>query len=187
MPPINFKANFIRNTNIQQVINNSYVAKQVALVELDTKDKNDISALKTVADKWENKTQGYTRCIYYDATKDFKFSDTTEHYYAITLQNKNHKYLQPENILGLALFSKHNNGSTNELKWLQVNPDTNYNNKPKPNNRFFKNIGRSLVNFIKEVSDKTINVYSDADAIDFYEKLGFIHKKGKSMSMYFPK
>ena len=186
MPPINFKANFIRNTNIQQAINSSYAPKQVALVELDTNDKNDISALRTVADKWENTTQGYTRCIYYDATKNFKFSDTTEHYYAITLQNKNYKYLQPENILGLALFSKHNNGSTNELKWLQVNPDINY-NKSKQNNRLLKNIGRSLVNFIKEASDKTISVYSDADAIDFYEKLGFIHKKGKSMSMYFPK
>lgn len=184
MTPISFKANFIRNTYIKQVVTpDTSKDKEVALVELDINHKNDISALKTVARDWDSRAFGYAGCIYDDAIKTLKYPDTKEHYYALTTQKEDYKNLDPKKILGLTLFSD-KKSSKNELNWLQVEPDSCYNSKQ---NRPYKNIGRALVEYIKEISDKTISVYPARKATPFYRKLGFEKETSKYPTLLFKK
>lgn len=185
MTPISFKANFIRDTYIKQVVTpDTSKDKKVALVELDINHKNDISALKAVARDWDSRAFGYAGCIYDDAIKTLKYPDTKEHYYALTTQKEDYKNLDPKKILGLTLFSD-KKFSKNELNWLQVEPDCSYSHSGKY--RTYKNVGKALVNFVKEISDKTISVYPARNATPFYRKLGFEKETSKYPTLLFKK
>lgn len=186
MTPINFKANFIRNTHIQQVVTKDLSKdKEVSLVELDVNQKNDISALKTVAEDWDRRAFGYAGCIYDDATNTIKFPDTKEHFFALTTQKEDYKNLDPKKILGLTMFSDKKNSSKNELNWLQVEPDSSYSNSGEY--RTYKNVGRTLVNYLKEISDKTLSVYPARKAAEFYRKLGFKKETSKYPTLIYKK
>ncbi|MCM1264599.1 MAG: GNAT family N-acetyltransferase [Candidatus Gastranaerophilales bacterium] len=173
MYPINFTANFIKNTSIQQCKpNNTTENKQAALVELDINDDNDTECLFDTAREWETRGISYAFNIYSDAVKGCNYDIVDkEHYIALTTQKDDYEHLNPDKILGLVLFSELNQ-DTNEISWLQVDPDNNSKNHC---DRHYKKVGSSMINYIKETyNDKPISVQAVQDAVPFYKKCGFI-------------
>ena len=174
MTPINFKANFLKTAYIGKTTNNkSSCHSEVSIVELDTNNKNDVEALAKTACEWNKVASGYAFEIYNEALKFKLYPDVVkEHYLALTLQNENYKNLDSNKILGLALFTEKND-INDELTWLQVNPNTNFENSK--NGRKYKHIGKTLVDFVKCIADKPLYIQADDKAIKFYEKQGFRH------------
>ena len=71
------------------------------------------------------------------------------------------------------------------MNWLQVEPDCSYSHSGEY--RTYENVGKALVNFVKEISDKTISVYPARNATTFYRKLGFEKEASKYPTMLFKK
>lgn len=175
MQPINFTANFIKNTQIKQCRTcDTFIDKEAAIVELDINDKNDIKSLYETASDWDSKGFTYTFEIFCDATKGYEYDDVKkEHYIALTTQKDNFENLEPDKIIGLSLFSE-TKKPENEINWLQVDPESNTERKYE---REYKGGGRAIVNYIQETyTDKPIYVQSAKDAINFYRKCGFYPK-----------
>ena len=171
MTPINFKANFLKTVYIPHTTNKGISEKEVSIVELDKNDKKDIDALTEIAWKWEDCASGYAFEISNDARKYKPYPDVyKEHYLALTTQKSDYANLEPDKVLGLALFEE-KDAVYDELAWLQANPMTNHECKK----RKYNNIGKSLVDYIKTLTYKPIVVSSDDKAIEFYEKQGFKH------------
>ncbi len=174
MTPISFKANYLKNvTVLERKSPGNYGDTDVSIVELDPKDKRDMSALGNVACKWSTK-HSYGLNIYNDALDEKsgqnKSSDIyNKHFYAITNQDSNYKHLDDRKILGLAVFSEMD-GPFNVLDWLQISPSTN---ETQSRSRKYKNLGTAIINFIKGTSDRSVYVDSSMPAIDFYKKNGF--------------
>ncbi len=171
MYPINFTANFIKNTTIQQCNKKSQNDKEVALVELDINDNNDTECLYNVAKDWDTKGFSYAFNIYSDAIKGCQYENVDkEHYIAITKQSDNFDMLEPEKVLGLTLVSELNN-NTNEISWFQVDPK---NNTKTHCDRTYEKVGSAMMNYVKETyNQKPIYVQAVQDAVPFYEKCGF--------------
>ena len=91
-----------------------------------------------------------------------------EHYLALTTQNCDYANLDSKKILGLALFQEKDD-FCDEIVWLQANSKTNNESK----SRKYIDIGKSLVDYIKNLTYKPIIVSSDDKAVGFYEKQGF--------------
>lgn len=180
MTLLNFKANFIKNVSIpKQLSDGSIEMNRVSLVELDKKDKQDISTLAETSYNWNCVKWGYASDIYSDAIKWCEYPDVEkEHYYALTTQNENYKKLESDKILGLALYME-KKSPKDEIAWLQVNPSTNY----ESGKRIYKNIGTAIVSYIKQLSLKPLYVQSDKNAVEFYEKNGFEHIGDKPEKM----
>ncbi len=183
MPPINFTANYLKTVYLPQRNSKGvYEPCEASIVEFDTSNKEDIRAIAKTASDWENIAPGFAFEIFNDAIKDRPFPDILqEHYLGLTTQNSDYKHINPDKIQGLALFSETVN-SSNELNWLQVNPNTNTKNS---HDRKYKRIGTELVNYVKQITDKPILIQSDDDAIKFYEKNGFKHIDTKHKSIMF--
>ena len=91
-----------------------------------------------------------------------------EHYLALTTQNSNFEAVEPNKILGLALYFE-KKAPANEIAWLQSNPSTNH----ESGIRTYKKIGTTLVNYMKGLFKKPLYVQSADNAIPFYQKQGF--------------
>ena len=178
MQPINFTANYITTTKIIKNENGKQNKTDVAIVELDKNDKNDIKSLHRVASKWEeDKAYSYAYHIYHDATKGYEYKDTIcEHYYALTRQEENFEKLNERDILGLMLFTETTN-DYNQINWLQTEPLSNHYVRT---NKAYKGIGQAMVDFVKETFfDKKITLSADKSALEFYKKQGFEHDENE--------
>jgi len=172
MPPINFGSNFLKTISIpHKSAENQYSNSDVAIVELDENDCNDTYAVGDAAIKWDNVGKSFGLDIYSEMLKpDIACDSKKEHYLAITEQESGYKYLNPNKIIALAMFSE-KKGNTNKLNWLQVNPSTN---KENSQNRSFKHVGVSMLDFIKNnYSSKPIYVESTENSASFYTKNKF--------------
>lgn len=182
MPPISFKANFIKNTNIQQVLTpDKSKNKKVAIVELDRSNMFDKIAMRHTAISWENPESNYAFGIADHMVKWTHEKNETDHYIAITKQKKDFAHLDSEKILGVALFTEKKH-EKNELIWLQVDPKTKYSQTGKP--RKYTGVGKAIVEHIKTISKKPFKVFSDPNAINFYKKLGLKYKEKTGMLTY---
>lgn len=106
MTPINFTGSFIKNITIPKLATNGKItSEKVSLVKLDKNDKLDVETLAKTAYSWENIKSGFAPDIYCDALKTKNYPDVNqEHYLALTTQNKNFEMVEPNKILGLALY-----------------------------------------------------------------------------------
>lgn len=178
MPPISFKANYLKTVTIPCLPKPGIEQeKDVSIVELNTSDKIDMRALRTVADLWDNKANTYAYSIYKRA--DIYNPDADEHrthYIALTMQNYDYKKLDPKKVLGLVEVEE-KDGPENEINYIQVDPSNNSDDSPY--SRRCKKVGTTLLDYIKErYSDKQIYVNSSYSAVDFYKKNGFTTKQG---------
>ena len=184
MTPISFKANFVKNANIQQVLTpDKSKDKKVAIVELDRNNIFDKIAMRHTAIRWENPENNYAYGVANDMVRWTHNENETDHYIAITKQKKDFEHLNSEKILGVALFTEKKH-EKNELKWLQVDPKTKYSKTGEP--REYTGIGKAIVEHIKTISKKPFEVFSDPDAINFYTKLGLKYKEKTGMLTYHP-
>ncbi len=170
MTPINFTGSFIKNVTIPKLsTNGKMTSEKVSLVKLDKNDKTDLETLAKTAYNWETIKSGFAPDIYCDALKTKNYPDVAqEHYLALTTQNKNFEMVEPNKILGLALYFE-KKAPANEVAWLQSNPSTNH----ESGVRTYKKIGTTLVDYMKELFKKPLYVQSADNAIQFYEKQGF--------------
>ena len=175
MQPISFTANHLKNVSIKkQIASNKFEPITASIVELDIKDSRDLNAMYEAAKDWEQIKKGdFGLDIYYDATEISPMSTKelkNKRYYALTTQTSDFKNLDSKKIQGMALFFEHKN-KFNELNALQVNPRAN--SEAVLGYRSYKNVGKSLVDYVKEVSKKPVMVYSTYSSKPFYEKQGF--------------
>lgn len=172
MPPINFKANYIKPTLIQKD-NKDY---RVSLVELDSANIKDINAIRNIAYDWGIKTFAYDiyNCLKYQRYYSDSLDTSPQKYYAITNQKFDYANLNASEVLGLAKVTF--NDDFNEIDYLITEPTNSYSSP----NRLYKGIGRALIKDIKSISNqKPIILYTTTSAIDFYKEQGFKHEKDK--------
>ena len=87
MTPISFKANFVKNANIQQVLTpDKSKDKKVAIVELDRNNIFDKIAMRHTAIRWENPENNYAFGVANDMVRWTHNENETDHYIAITKQ-----------------------------------------------------------------------------------------------------
>lgn len=189
---ISFKANFIKNVYIQKDnFSNNPLPVEVSLVELNAKDKNDIDVLEDTNELWNNVKEEYSKYIFYDAYKENegiknpRENVKKRHYYAITTQTENYNILEANKILGLAQFSE-KEGRYNKLDWLQVNPTTSFTNTDSQQ-RPYQGVGKILLEHIKNVTEKALEVSSSNKAIPFYQKQGFYPSGFSKNYLYYEK
>lgn len=175
MTQVSFTANHLKNVTIKnQVAPNKFEPVVASIVELDIKDVRDLDAMCEAGKDWEQiKKNGFALDIYYDATATCPMSSKelkNKKYYALTTQTSDFKNLDSKKIQGLTLFFEQK-GKYNEISALQVNPRAN--SESVLGFRTYKNVGKSLVDYVKEISTKPIKVFSTHSSRPFYEKQGF--------------
>ena len=116
------------------------------------------------------------------------FKSDSANLYMLTLPQDSYEKIDDKNILGCVLLNEQSNKL--EINYLQVNPRYTAKKRPVAKNRFFKfiekhllckketeykDIGRGILDTIKYIyADKnTIELITDAKAVNFYKKNGF--------------
>jgi hypothetical protein len=172
---ISFRANFLKHARIrkQDIMADVYKPHQVSVVELDRNNDDDLECLYNLSKKWEGKRVCAPQ-IYQEATKTYEYANAEkEHFIGITNQKEGYKKLNPDEMLGVAVFIE-TNTKENELTWLQVNPKTKFSVKE---NREYKKVGSGIIRYLKKAyPEKPIIVYPTEEAEKFYKKNGFKEK-----------
>ena len=169
---INFCATYICTTNIKKNNNSNLENYTVKVVELDENCKADYDALNSVANDWKKyafNNDTFANSILNDISIRKKHRLKTVPIYAITTQKDNFEHVDSKKVLGIAEFSS--KGCNNRIEYLQVNPK--YIKRYYPDKNFF-GIGVAILEFLKSISDKPIELTSSKAACKFYEKNGFI-------------
>ncbi len=168
---ISFKGHYICDSQVKR--NNKPCA--LSFVQIDTKNKSDIAALKELDYMYERKS--YFGDISDNASLDYRcnISFNDKKYYVLTSQKRDFEKLDSDMILGAVQVEPHEN--CNEINYLQVIPEQNYFNPE----REYKNLGSSIVNTIMKLfPEKKLMLYSSNSAINFYKKLGFTQDKSET-------
>lgn len=167
---ITFGANFIQKMPIKKYSakDKNYTLSYASLVELNPHDINDVKALDEIAFNFGN--DSYVDNIALDIKRAYKRNNqTSEPFSAIVLtkQTDNFEHLKAKDVIGTAEISKIKNGEI-ELVYLQANPQFVYSFEP----RQIKNIGTSILDYLKQVNNK-IRLISSSSSINFYLKNKF--------------
>lgn len=162
---LNFGAKYINSTLIKKYDSNkqSYSPVQAAFVEIESSNLSDRDALHELRKDWKD-------CDYYIApivdSIDYEFEDNKV--YALTSQRHNFDKLRSDEIMGLANMDV-SKGKIPELSYLQVDPSLL--NKMEP--PIYKNVGTGILNSLKQIYNKAIQLVSAYSATEFYVKNGF--------------
>lgn len=185
MTPISFKASFIKNANIREFIGSDKTQdKEIAIVKLDRNDMFDKKAMASTANNWGKYGNNYAYGVVDHMVKNTHYNKyETDHYIVATKQKKDFAHLDSKKILGVALFTEKKE-DINELKWLQVDPKTKY--RKNCGHRKYAGVGTAIVEHVKTISRKPFELFADPDAINFYQKLGFIKKEHSNFMTYTP-
>lgn len=169
---VNFGAKFIKKDYIKKfdASSNAYKPLRTNFVELDGKSQSDIFAVGDISEDWKDAKYASSiarimQCLFSG------FLDKNERkIYALTTQKKHFNKLQSDKILGITEIDL-SKGEGVYLDYLQVNPKFMH-SKTKPD-RKFKDVGRCIINSIKDLYKREITLCSDYRAANFYEKNGF--------------
>lgn len=189
---VSFKANYLRHAYIKEAVKDCPKLKrrQIAFVELDPLSLSDMKAINAAANEFEknriSKSDEYRVKEYNYATDmrdDFDHlyakgeSDKFKHFYAATTQKDNFETLDFQKIIGLINVITDTETKMNEIKYFQVNPNTNHTAKNRP----FFDVGRAIHRCILKIfTDRKIFLYPDDDAISFYIKCNYVeNSKGQ--------
>ena len=186
MNSASFKGSFVNNVNIKHREDNEYKPYKASFVELNPKDKQDLSIFKDLEHSWMG-ASSYALCD--DAVISSKNLNDDRMYFALTSQNKDFHKMDPEKVLGLVEMTK--GTEENYINFLQVHPD-NMTQKPmgkvmkkfltllngKKNNldvpgNEYKGIGTSILDSMKKISDKSLSFYATDTEMSFFKKNGF--------------
>lgn len=168
---INFTARFLTNATItKRITDGVYLPTQVSIVELDKNDSGDMDAVFDASNMWKKNGGLYAQKIFTEMGKLYEYADTKqERFIALTEQNADYDKLKPQYILGLTDLLT-DNYDQNEILWFETNPKIVFAKGEKP----YKNVGKSLINYIKtQCREEGIYLKSADSAIGFYKKQGF--------------
>lgn len=163
---INFRASLVAQTNVMKLGKHSrkYTPAEVSFVKIDRDSKADIKALKDVKKLWP---YSFASNIYKEASN----SEYPVDVYALTTQEKDFEYLNPNNIIGLVETSNRYKGSL-YLEYLQTDPQ--YIADEDTDKPLYKQIGTTILNLLKNLkTTEIIQLAPTFSAIDFYEKNDF--------------
>lgn len=185
MNTVNFTANLLKRTQIQKRIDGEkFSPVDACIVELDKNDPDDVKSLHDTSFLWNDEGAKYATNVYHEAVKGYEYDDVDyEHYFALTTQKDNFEKLNPDEVLGLMLFSN-SRYDTDEITWFQVRPNTN---TGQSWHREYKGVGKAMVDLIKQVNYfKPVHVTSSPEAVEFYKKQGFVTRDDDiPSSLYF--
>lgn len=165
---ISFTAKFISTATVRKFANNgNYIPAEANVVELYTKNKNDLKTLQEIKELWRK--PNYAGAICEDA---FSANATYEEYrpsfYAITTQKDMFEKLLPEDILGLA-ETRTTFGAIKSLDFLQTNPE--FLKKIKP---AIKGIGTQMLAFVEKINKgRRIEANAVPGTEPFYSQNGY--------------
>lgn len=187
MTPISFKAKYINPVEIQKYDGKEYKSETAAFVELDYIDS---SIIKAVNNKWNSKL---VEGIY----NSFAAKSNLKHVFAVTTQIDSFERLNPDKVLGMALFEKYNKSNLfSEITFFQVAPEylsiqygntnltklkeyflkilhKNKKNEPVPK---YQHIGKALIKSIQKIyNNERIALFALPKAEKFYKKWDFIN------------
>ncbi len=185
MNSISFKGRYINSVNIKQNEGQNYKSVSSSFVELNPKDRNDISVLRELQKKWGGQ---YTYTIYDDALRSSYSTNSNSKYFALTTQKKDFHKLDNEKVLGIVDLAE--NKDVNFLNFIQVNPKyiTKKPNSPLMNKILsfvsknktqvespneYKGIGSAILNSLKQISNKSLILMATGDEKEFFKKNGF--------------
>lgn len=182
MNNINFKGSFIHNINIKKLENDQYVPHKASFVEMNPKDKRDVSALEKIANSWFGL---YDEVIYNGALHDSLVPPNRERrFYVLTEQTDTFEKMDYKKILGVVEFSKLDDH--NYVDFLQTNPKYikekpkknffGFTKKSKINNKKYSSIGSAILTSLKKISDNSIGLHALTGTEDFYKRNGFKRK-----------
>jgi hypothetical protein len=171
--PQSFGAQFINPTLVKRYnpTQKTYFSQKVSFVKLDPKDVFDVLCIDKTTRKWKGDVFG--RDIFDTLNSLSKGNGGKKSFFALTSQDDNFGILASSNILGIAqiqdLGAKHA-----YIDYLQVNPNYNYEtNQRKGTIREFKNLGKSILNSLKQIYTDSITLKAGYWCTDFYIKNGF--------------
>lgn len=180
---ISFKANLIRPVSVERMVDEkNYKSIPTSFVELDNTSSQDLQALRKISRSWDN-GKSYAWDIYnffscsFEEDEDFLLS---KRYFAVTTQRQNFEKLSYDRVLGLAQMNDED--SYYMLEFLQVDPDTNFNEFY----RKFKGVGAAMLMALKTLFNSKDIVLRPADSnvVEFYVKQGFeLLKESKYMRL----
>ena len=157
---INFGAKYVSTTQIKQYdyIKQNYSPVPASFVEIDPSNQSDREALHDLLKDW--KGSDFT-CSIVDSI-DYESEDTNK-VYALTRQSKDFNNLRSSEIVGLADMDI-TKGKTPELMYLQVDPILLQKMEPP----VYKSVGTGIINSLKRVYNKAIQLVSLYSATEFY-------------------
>lgn len=180
MSNISFQGNYITSVNILKR-NSFYIFKPhtVSVVEVDTLNKRDISALRNIENSW---AEPFSDMISDDAQMFTKHSENNlfHRFFVLTNQKDNFHNLKPDEILATTEICAYPTSKKINIDALQVNPNHKYHAK----HRNYKNIGSAFLDAIKLIfKNKAITVQPTPSAFPFYIKNKFhpIYKNSKNL------
>lgn len=167
---ITFRAQCYSTTEYLQKNNKKkYIPTPASFVEINYKEKEDLSAIIKTSEIWRKNNDGKTTFaseIAYNAY--YYHNKPISKIYALTKQMNDFKNLIPEKILAIMEVLPRDN--FNEILLLQVDPLKNFEKKL----RECKNIGSAFIqSFIKMFPKKDIILEPLENAREFYLKQGF--------------
>ena len=171
---ITFKAAYVTNAVIQEKINSEYRPYIASVVELDTKSKTDIQALREIDSLW-NEHNTFANYLYRCALKQsdiYTPTNSKSKFYAVTKQKTDFLNLIPDEVLGLLQFNPKAGykDALGEIQILQVKPEY----AQYSPNRYYKHIGTSLLNFIKsKFKNLSLILVPSLNSKEFYKKNDF--------------
>lgn len=169
---IDFRAKFLCNTEIKKFNHktNVYSPLKVSFLEYEPDNLKDLITITETATSW--KKQQYAKKIALNAkliSVGF-LSNLKNHIYILTKQKESFDKLNSQDILGLAHMLNEENPIPDELVLFEVKPDFRYEKNKK---KEYKNIGKSIIDLLKNIYCNSIKVFSSYTAANFYEKQGF--------------
>lgn len=162
---INFKANLINTTYVRKLSPTAkkFVPHEVSFVEINPRLKDDIKALKKLANHWGAKSM-FANSIYKKAK-----TNPNEKTYLLTEQSSNFEKLDFTQILGITQLSKEETDKYC-IEYLETKPDLQKSNK----NRDYKRIGSRILHSLKKTFyNKKIRVNYIFEELNFYLSNGF--------------
>lgn len=184
MNQISFKGAFINPVNIKKIDGNQYKDFQASFVELNPKDRADIDMLNKIQMTWRG---DFTETIFNSAFCSSFIDNDKKKFYALTSQQDSFDKLDAKKVLGVVELNKLKH--INRIEFLQVNPNYIV-GKPKSwigklfsstRNKeqslpLFKRVGSAILDSLKKITDKPLDLLSVENATGFYRKNGFVRK-----------
>lgn len=170
---ISFKAQFIKPVHINRVIGQGNYNKCLAsFVELNSKDINDVKAIKLLSKEWGKKAT-YIKTISDNMHNEYKEQNTKgkNKIYALTTQLSDLEVLNPQDIQGvLEIIPTMSQDKDLYISYFEVNPENTCSNSEK----IYTKIGSEILNTIKKMfPKKKLFTVAGNDSQRFYEKNGF--------------
>lgn len=166
---ITFGGNFIQKLPVKKYAykEKQYLPSYANLVELESHNIKDVEAIEEIAKAFGG--DSYVNNVSYDAKLAYQYGQNDKRFgaFILTRQAGNFEEIDADEVLGVAEILKIKNGEI-KLIYLQTDPALIYSYGP----RYIKNVGVSILNYLKEMNNK-ISLLASSSAIRFYLKQDF--------------